>query len=391
MANSATITISSDRFQGLVKNVSSRVNAMKTRQLLQATISKLMKDISWVQDRLMVSKAENETVVRELKAIQETLIDPKRQHDALIFEKETVQKSFDAEGISETEIQKQSKQLHTLKQKDNQMSEEISILNLTQKEYRSQLDLLVAQNKHFKDEQASMGKQSNSLVSEITAKERICSLLDTILSKSQDAGSDTQTIVQNYIADTRTEMNNMIKALAVNKTEIALVQKVLPTITSEKNRLQLEVNKALAETGSDYDIGKLESTIQSHKAQEKSVIQANDAMKMEIQKLEAEIAAIDQKIKDENENESRSARRYEYLLSQKHKMDAISSPEKEIIRLQKKAEDYQHEIKVSRDILDVSGIVKKELSESCNTLKSNALFYDNELDSLKESLSTILL
>jgi len=391
MANTASITINSDRFQGLVKNVSSRVNAMKTRQLLQATISKFMKELSWVQDRLIVSKGENEAVVKELKAIQESLIEPERQHDALIFEKETVQKSFDAEGISESEIQKQSKQLHTLKQKDNQISEEISILNLTQREYRSQLDLLESQNKHYKDEQAKMGKQISSLLSEITAKERICNLLDKILSKSQDSSSDTQTIVQNYIADTQTEMNNLTKALADAQVEISKIQKVLPTATSEKNRLQIEVNNAIAETGSDYDIGKLETTIQSHKAREKTVIQLNDAMKNDIQKLESEIAVIDQKIREENENESRSARRYEYLLSQKHKMDAISSPEKEILRLQENAKHFQHEIKVSRDILDVSGMVKKELAESCNTMKSNALFYDNELDSLKESLSTILL
>ena len=391
MVNTASITINSDRFQGLVKNVSSRVNAMKTRQLIQAAISKDMKEISWVQDRLMVAKSEHEKVLQELNDINEALVEPKRQLDELKFEKDTVQKGFDAEGLSEIDIQKQSKQLQDLKLKDNQIDEEVSILNLSQREYQSQLNLLVSQNKHHKEELTKMKLQSSSVSSEIIAKKRICELLDKIQSESKEEDADIQSIVQNYITDTRTEIDQLTKALDEAQTDIARIKKELPSVTSEKKRLQLEVNKALAETGSNYDIGHLEKTIQSHRAKEKTVVQDNYARKKEIQTLESEIADIDQKIKAENETESRSARRYEYLLSQKHKMDAISDPEQEIQRLQKISNDYQHEIMVSRDILDVSGLVKKELTNVCNTLKSNVSFYDNELVSLQESLSNLLI
>jgi chromosome segregation ATPase len=391
MPNTASITINSDRFQGLVKNVSSRVNAMKTRQLLQASITRNMKELSWIQDRLTVSKAENEKVLQELNDIQNSLREPKRQLDELVFEKETVQKSFDAQGLSETDIQKQSRKLQRLKVKVNQTGEEVSILKLTQGEYQSQLDVLVSQNKHHNEELANFGHQSSSLKSEIIAKKRICNLLDKIISESKDDRADIRSTVQSYITDTKAEMDTLVKSLDESNTEIARIQKELPSVTSEKNRLQREVNNAIAETGENYDMVSLEKTIQSHKAQEKTLIQENDAMKKEIQALESEIAGVDQKINTEKETESRSARRYEYLLSQKQKMDTISNPEQEIKRLQEKSNDYQHEIKVSRDILDVSGSVKKELTDVCNILKSNVNFYDNELDALQKSLSSLLL
>jgi phage shock protein A len=391
MANNASITINSDRFQGLVKNVSSRVNAMKTRQLLQASITNNMKEISWVQDRLTVAKAENEKVLLELHEIQQSLVEPKRQLDELLFEKETVQKSFDSEGFSEANIQKQSRELQRLKIKDNQIGEEVSILKLTQGEYQSQLDVLLSQNKHDNAELADFGNQSTSLSSEIIAKKRISNLLDKIISQTQDDHADAPATVQNYITDTKAEMAQLLKTLDESNAEIERIQKELPSVTSEKKRLQREVNNALAETGEQYDIGNLENTIQSHKAQEKTLIQDNNAMKKDILALESEIAAIDQKITAEKETESRSARRYEYLLSQKQKMDTIKDPKKEIERLQEKTIDYQHEIKVSRDILDVSGIVKKEMTDVCNILKSNVSFYDNELESLQSSLSSLLL
>jgi chromosome segregation ATPase len=391
MPNTASITINSDRFQGLVKNVSSRVNAMKTRQLLQASITRNMKELSWIQDRLTVATAENEKVLQELNDIKNSLMEPKRQLDELTFEKETVQKSFDAEGLSETDIQKQSRKLQRLKVKVNQTDEEVSILKLTQGEYQSQLDVLVSQNKHYNEELANFGHQSSSLKSEIIAKKRICNLLDKIISESKDDRADIRSTVQSYITDTKAEMDTLVKSLDESNTEIARIQKELPSVTSEKNRLQREVNSAIAETGENYDMVSLEKTIQSHKAQEKTLIQENDAMKKEIQALESEIAGVDQKMNTEKETESRSARRYEYLLSQKQKMDTISNPDQEIKRLQEKLNDYQHEIKVSRDILDVSGSVKKELTDVCTILKSNVSFYDNELDALQKSLSSLLL
>jgi len=391
MPNTASITINSDRFQGLVKNVSSRVNAMKTRQLLQASITRNMKELSWIQDRLTVATAENEKVLQELNDIKNSLMEPKRQLDELTFEKETVQKSFDAEGLSETDIQKQSRKLQRLKVKVNQTDEEVSILKLTQGEYQSQLDVLVSQNRSYNEKLANFGHQSSSLSSEIIAKKRICNLLDKIISESKDDRADIRSTVQSYITDTKAEMDTLVKSLDASNSEIARIQKELPSVTSEKNRLQREVNNALAETGENYDMANLEKTIQTHKAQEKTLIQDNDAMKKEIQALESEIAAVDQKINTEKETESRSARRYEYLLSQKQKMDTISNPEQEINRLQEKSNDYQHEIKVSRDILDVSGSVKKELTDVCHILKSNVNFYDNELDALQKSLSSLLL
>jgi len=390
MPNTASLTINSDRFQGLVKSVSSSVNAMKNRQLLQASIARNLKEISWIQDRLTVAKAEDEKVLLELNDIKNLLMEPKRQLDELIFEKETVQKSFDAEDLSETEIQKQSRKLQSLKVKDNQMGEEISILKLTQGEYNSQQDVLISQNKHYNNELANFEHQSSSLSSEIVAKKRICNLLDKIISESTDDRADIHATVQNYINDTKKEMDHLVKTLDESNTGIARIQKELPSVTSEKKRLQLEVNKALAETGENYNIKNLEKTIQSHKAQELTLIQDNDTMKKDIQALESEIAAIDQKINTEKETESRSARRYEYLLAQKQKMDTISNPEQEIKRLQEKSNDYQHEVKVSRDILDVSGSVKKELTDVCNILQSNVSFYDDEVDALQKSLSSLL-
>jgi chromosome segregation ATPase len=350
-----------------------------------------MKELSWIQDRLTVATAENEKVLQELNDIKNSLMEPKRQLDELTFEKETVQKSFDAEGLSETDIQKQSRKLQRLKVKVNQTDEEVSILKLTQGEYQSQLDVLVSQNRSYNEKLANFGHQSSSLSSEIIAKKRICNLLDKIISESKDDRADIRSTVQSYITDTKAEMDTLVKSLDASNSEIARIQKELPSVTSEKNRLQREVNNALAETGENYDRVSLEKTIQSHKAQEKTLIQDNDAMKKEIQALESEIAAVDQKINTEKETESRSARRYEYLLSQKQKMDTISNPDQEIKRLQEKSNDYQHEIKVSRDILDVSGSVKKELTDVCHILKSNVNFYDNELDALQKSLSSLLL
>ncbi|ETR70754.1 MAG: hypothetical protein OMM_08579 [Candidatus Magnetoglobus multicellularis str. Araruama] len=100
---------------------------------------------------------------------------------------------------------------------------------------------------------------------------------------------------------------------------------------------------------------------------------------------------MDKQINAQKETESRSARRYEYLLSQKQKMDAIDDPEKEIDRLNSSAAVLQNETHVSQSILTVSSDIRKELTEMKHIFQTNTSFYEEELASMKNALEKLLL
>ncbi|ETR70755.1 MAG: hypothetical protein OMM_03010 [Candidatus Magnetoglobus multicellularis str. Araruama] len=267
---SAPITLDSDRMKGLIKNVSSRVNAMKTRQLLQASISRLLKEISYVQDKLVVVKAESETVSTQLRDIQKRLLEPERQLNELTFEKETVLESFSSEGLLEKDIQEKSKQLSELKLKTNQIEEEVTILSITQKEYQSQQRDLDQENQQHTQDMANIARQTGTLTSEIHAKKRISELLHTILTGHSDDTLDTQSVVQKYIDDTRAEIDTMSQSMQHALKKIDTIQKELPGLVSEKNRLEKQVNTTIAQTGDHYDISQMEKTIQDNKQKKRN-------------------------------------------------------------------------------------------------------------------------
>jgi len=388
---SASIALENDRMKGIIKKVSSRVLSMKTRQQLQVSISKLNREISYVQDKLTVTTGENTKISQQLDSLKNTLRAPQRQLNELMFEKETVLKSFSSQSKLEQEIQVKSKKLSDLKIKIDQVEEEVRYLSITEKEYMSQNYLLVQENRQHNQEISNIHQQTTHLTSEIQSKKRIFELLGEILGKHSDENINTQAVVQKYLDDTRAETSNLSTTIDQALTKINDIQKELPDVTSEKNRLEEKVNEALAHVGENYDIDQLKKTLQINKEKETSLLQKNENKLKEIRQLEAEIDAVEKQINNEKETESRSTRRYEYLLSQQKKMDKIDDPEKEIERLQQSINDFQQDISISKSILDVSGDVRKELSDMQDIIKTNMSFYDGELASMRDALAKLLL
>jgi len=386
-----SITLDSDQMKDLVKDVSLRANVMKARQLLEASISKLVRENSYVQDRLTVAKSELSKVSQELNEIQTSLKAPQTQLNELTFEKETIQKNFASEVLMEQEIKVKSKQLSDLKIKINQIEEEVAILSITEKEYQSQHQVLVQVNNQQNSDIDNIQKQTLSLSSEIHSKKRILELLEEILAKHSDEDLDTQSIVQKFLDETRAEIDNITKNIDQSLQKIGSIQKELPDVKYEKDRLENQVNAAVSQIGDSYNIANLKKTLQSNKQKEAALIKENESKYQEIRKFETEIAALEKQISKERETESRLTRRYEYLLLQQKEMGSIEDPEKEIQRLKQSSKDLQLEIEISQSILDVSGDVRKELSGMQDVITKNISFYDGELDSLKDALAKLLL
>ncbi|MBF0452867.1 MAG: hypothetical protein HQK75_19355 [Candidatus Magnetomorum sp.] len=386
--NQQSILANPDKFQFLIKNVSSRVNTMKARQLLKAAITKMTKELSYIEDKLDVAQTEDEIVSNQLAKVQDIIAQPQMKLDALKIEKESVEKSFETSGLYEKEIEEKSRQLEAIKLRIGGIREDTTILKLTFKEYDLQQKRMQDQGQELKKESLFIKDQVAALQSDIHVKKRISALLTEILAKDPDGNdsSDIEAVFLKYMQETHVEVDKISNEITAMSQSIAVKQKEEQTLVPEKEQLEKQVMALIAEIGNTVDVSVLEETVRKQKLEEASLLKSNEQMLKKINELEAEITRVDKKIANEKKIEKDSTHRYEYLLSIKQKMDALSNVEDEIQRLKNETDHYQKETLINRTVLDVCESVNKELTPSHEAMQASVSFYEKELSLLTENI-----